>query len=267
MRRKSSTVVNVGRMLLPILLIGASIFPLPDDGKAADTVETWDMGATDVDFYTGFDGIGERSTNRTVYSDIMLGYGIIDRLSAYVGTTLQGNEFFGDSQARIYLGVFGTSVDTDHFNLDLFLDISAGGPALSEFRVAPAVELNYDLDSELRSWGAYLQLGMPVYGVNRVLDTSDDVEYSREFSIEIKPGIYLTLAERHQILFEYDMTYYSRSEDGHPVDIGGVALGYNVKLSEGIEMINQVYLNVPQQDEAVTAGLMTGFIATLPSKR
>jgi hypothetical protein len=147
MRRKSSTVVNVGRMLLPILLIGASIFPLPDDGKAADTVETWDMGATDVDFYTGFDGIGERSTNRTVYSDIMLGYGIIDRLSAYVGTTLQGNEFFGDSQARIYLGVFGTSVDTDHFNLDLFLDISAGGPALSEFRVAPAVELNYDLDS------------------------------------------------------------------------------------------------------------------------
>ncbi len=49
--------------------------------------------------------------------------------------------------------------------------------------------------------------------------------------------------------------------------MGGLALGYNVTLSESIELINQLYLDIPQRDDPVAVGLMIGFIATLPSSR
>jgi hypothetical protein len=234
---------------------------------AADTVETWDVGASNVDFYAGFDGIGPESANRAIYSDIMLGYGIINRLSAYLGTTLQGNESFGDGQKSIYLGVYGTPVDTDHLDLDLFLNVSVGGAVLSEVQLAPSIELNFDLDPERRSWGAYLRIGMPVYSRSRASDTTDAVEHNPAFSAVVNPGIYLSITENHQILLEYDMSFHKWSAAEHPVDVGGVALGYNVKLSESIELINQVYLDIPHPGEPVAVGLMTGFIATLPSAR
>jgi hypothetical protein len=44
--------------------------------QAADTVETWDVGATDVDFYLGFDGMGLDRYERTLSGEIMLGYNV-----------------------------------------------------------------------------------------------------------------------------------------------------------------------------------------------
>lgn len=244
-------------VLLPLL--GAS------SARAADTVETWDVGATDLDFYLGYDGIGAGNSERRVYSDIMLGYGIIDRLSAYLGTTLQGNGLFDDGQANIYLGIFGTPLETAHFDIDLFLDFSVGGAGLSEFQAAPAVEFNFDHDPQMRSWGAYLRVSMPVQARSIASDTSNATEPDLAFSVLVNPGMYLTIAERHQLLVEYDMTFHNRPVDTHQVDIGGVALGYNVKLSATLELINQVYLDIPQQDEVVTAAVTIGFIGTLPS--
>ena len=38
---------------------------------AADTVETWGVGATDVDFYAGYGGLGLRQrTERSVFGDL-----------------------------------------------------------------------------------------------------------------------------------------------------------------------------------------------------
>jgi hypothetical protein len=221
----------------------------------------------DIDFYVGFDGMGPECVACTISSDIMLGYGLVDRFSLYAGATLQGNELFGDGQAAISLGVFGTPVDTDHFDLDLFLETSVGGSGLSELQVTPSLEINLDVLSDRRSWGAYFRAGIPVFHRAGESDASNVAADTTAFSVVLNPGIYATIAERHQLLLEYDMTFHQRSADEHFVDVGGVAIGYNAQLHDSIELISQVYFDIPQHGESIAFGVMLGFIATLPSAR
>lgn len=233
--------------------------------RAADTVETWDVGATDVDFYCGFDGMGPEDGERGLYGDIMLGYGLVERFSAYLGTTLSANDHFTEGNADVYLGIFGTPLDTDHFDLDLFLDVGAGGNGFDEFSLTPSTELNLDLEPDLGSWGIYLRAGVPVYG-RFEQEESGNTEHQRAADVQLNPGTYLTIAHRHQVLLEYDMAFHPKAgPDDHAVDIGGIALGYNVVLADPIELITQVYLDIPQEDEQAAVGVMVGFIATMPS--
>lgn len=247
-------------------LAGATLL-CPVAARAADTVETWAVGATDVDFYLGFDGIrGEQGSS---YGDIMLGYGIVERFSAYLGTTLEGSEDFGDGQATIYLGIFGTPIDFDHFDLDLFLNVSTGGPGLGEFELAPAIELNFDRDPDHGSWGTYLRASLPVHG-REVAGPMIEVEPTIEstFHVGSTLGAYLTVADGHQLLVEYGMDFHPDAAEGERgVEMGGLGFGYNVGLNDTLELITQLYVDIPQQDERVEYGLMTGFIATLPSAR
>jgi hypothetical protein len=231
---------------------------------AADTVETWDVGATDVDFYLGFDGIS--ADEGSSFGDIMLGYGILDGFSAYLGTTLEGNEHLAEGSSTLYFGIFGTALNTDHFDLDVFLRVASGG---DELQLAPALELNWDLDPEMRTWGTYLRARVPLYG-HEVPSPGPSLtmEQDATYHVETCVGAYRTLGESHQVLVEYNVDFHPAShEDVRSVDHGGVALGYNVMLTDSVELINQVYVDVPQGDEAVAYGVMTGFIATLPSAR
>ena len=233
----------------------------------ADTVETWDIGATDVDFYVGFDGIGLEKYEKSVYGDIMLGYGLIDRFSAYVGAALQGNEFFADGEACIYLGIFGTPVETKHFDFDLFLDFAAGGKGMRDFQVAPALEINFDIDPDMRSWGLYLRTAFPVGGSEASAPGGESsVDYDTVFHIEPVIGMYCTIAEKHQILLELDLAVHPLAGgDERTAEVGGFALGYNVTLCDAIEMINEVYVDIPQGREKPSLNIMTGLIATMPS--
>ncbi len=260
---------NMGRLaiLVELSTLLALLVGRPTLTWAADTVETVDAGATDVNIHAGFDGIGQESANRTTHMNITLGYGIVDRFSAYLGTTLQGNGVFCDGQAGIYIGVLGTPVDTDHFDLDLFLETSVGGPGMSEFQLSPSLELNFDLEQEMKSWGLYLRVSMPIYSRAIGSHVPDATEHIRTFSVSLNPGMYLTIADRHKILLEYDMAFHRWAPNKYYVDVGGVALGYNVEITKRIELIHQVYVDIPQQDESTTLGLMVGLIATLPSAR
>ncbi|NOZ01560.1 MAG: hypothetical protein GXP54_06690 [Deltaproteobacteria bacterium] len=255
--------------LAAALCVTISLLLLPGAVMAADTVETWDVGATDVDFYLGYDGIGLRRPDRTVFGDMMLGYGILDRFSAYLGMTLQGTDAFTDGTASLYLGIYGTPVDTDHFDLDLFLDVSTGGDGLKEFQVSPSLEMNFDLDPDLRTWGMYLRVGFPVYGRTVFPPGKPNTpEHEVAFHIETTAGTYWTVAEGHQLLLEYDMGLHPLpSDEVYGVNVGGVALGYNVCVVEdcALELINQVYFDIPQAGENFSVGIMMGFIATLPS--
>ncbi len=233
--------------------------------RAADTTETFDVGATDAELYMGFDGIGNQGGEGALYGDILLGYGLVEGFSAYLGTTLSASEFFTDGNADVYLGIFGTPIDTDHLDLDLFMDVAAGGGGFDEFTVTPATELNVDVRPDTGLWGLYLRAGVPIYGH---IEESEggDLEHRRTADVELTPGTYWTLAERHQILLEYDMALHpAPSPDERAVDVGGVALGYNVAIAGPIELVTQVYLDIPQQDEPATVGVMAGFIATMPS--
>lgn len=227
------------------LACAALVLAAAAPARASDTVETWDVGATDVDFYVGHDGVA--------FGDIMLGYGVAPRLSAYLGTTLS------DGETAIYLGVFGTPIDTDHFDLDLFLGMTNGGPGLSQFELAPAIELNLDLDPDMRSWGAYLRAHLPVHGRPTTDATAATMAADATYHVAPTVGVYRSLGERHQLLLEY-------SVDFHPdaVEVGGLAFGYNVAITDGLELINEIYVDIPQAGERVAFGATTGFIATIP---
>ncbi len=233
--------------------------------RAADTIETWDVGATDVDFYSGLDGMGLSRAEGSVFGDIMLGYGLVKGLSAYIGQKITGNTFFTGGSGTTYLGMFGTPIDTKHFDLDLFLGFDLGGTGYDEFGVTPMVELNFDLDPNRLSWGAYVRAGFRLHGHNLTQD-EENPNWETHTTLATAVGTYYTIARRHQLLLEFDFAWKRlRHDDEREIEIGGVALGYNVTLSDRVELINQVLVDIPQSGEKTSVGFMTGFIFTLPT--
>lgn len=246
------------------LLVAASL--VTPAANAADTVETFEPGASDVELYVGYDGIGLEKEQRGVYGDMMLGYGLRDRLSAFAGVVLEGNDGFSTGATTNYIGVFGTPVDTDHFDMDLIFGVSSGGPD-QMFEVRPALELNLDSDPDMAGAGAYVRAPFPIYGreVASPIHPSDD-ETEITIQIETTAGAYAMLAPGHQLLVEYNMGFHlDPSEDEQTTELGGVSLGYNVELADGFELINQVFADIPQGDEGASFGVMTGFLATVPA--
>ncbi len=233
--------------------------------KAADTTETWDAGAANIDFYLGFDGIG-RGEEGAIAGDIMIGYGLVDRLSAYLGLSLEAANRLSKNSGDLRLGIFGTPLESDHFDMDLFLEIGAAGPAFDKFRMAPAVELNLDLDPDRSSAGLYLRTAVSLHARSESEFPEDD-DNTLAFDIEGVLGAYLTVAAGHQLLVEFDTIFHRHPlESGRSAEIGGIALGYNVVLNPAIEIISQLYIGIPGNNERFSAGVMIGLIATLPAR-
>ncbi|RLB58308.1 MAG: hypothetical protein DRI34_05260 [Deltaproteobacteria bacterium] len=235
------------------------------DTRAADTVETWAVGASDVEFYLSAEGLGRALDERRLQSSLLAGYGLTERLSAFLGMAARGDGALASAEASLSLGLFGTLVESAHFDLDLFLEASVGGPALSRFQLLPALEINLDHHPGQQTCGAYLRLGLPVHGQRRGGDPAAPGEHQTVYALLLNPGIYVTVAAGHQLLLEYDMSFHSAEADEHSLDIGGVALGYNVVLTERLELITQLYLDIPGTGEGWAAGVLVGLIATLPA--
>ena len=252
---------------LPIMAVLATMFlALGAPAWAADTVEAWAVGATDVDYYVGADRLRRSRAERTVYTDIMLGYGLVEGLSAYLGICMEGNGYLTTGAPALYTGLFGTIVETDHVDFDLFLDVSAGGPGLSELVLTPAFELNVDMDPDMLSWGAYLRFGLPLIGQSTPV-TGDPGALTHDTLVHVEPvlGAYWSPRAGHQLLVEVDgLMHATPSRGERPLDLGGVALGYNVALGDAIELITQVQVDIPLGDELFDFGGMIGIIATLP---
>ena len=247
---------RIAKNLFLLLILVFSYLP----AFAADTTETWDVGATDVDFYTGFNGLGLSRSDQEIFGNILFGYGLIPDFSAYAGMDIHANGCLGNGETTFNLGVFGTPVDTTHFDLDLFLDFSSTG--MKNFAVTPGLELNYDYMPELAKWGVYLRLNTPIHSNNK--GNGIDVD------MDTVVGVYWTIQPSHQILMEFNTTFHPGASIW--VDIGGIAFGYNVDLYQwgngcGIEMINQVSVDIPGSVEPWSGALMTGLIATLPSSK
>lgn len=236
--------------------------------QAADTVETWDVGATDVDFFLGYSGVGRPQQERRLCGEIVLGYGIVERFSTYLGASVSASEIFTTSSSDVFLGIFGTPVDTAHFDMDLFLDMRAAGLDETDFTLTPALELNVDSDQEMHFIGAYLHLRFPIYGRSVDQFGGGEPETVVAGDVEATVGAYVTLAERHQILAAYDMLFRLGPDVGGPVvEVGGVALGYNVGVHDSIELVSEVRVDIPQDDEHSSVCFTLGFIATVPSTR
>lgn len=263
--RSTHRLNTVFAFIVAVPTVGATV--APSSANAADTVETFDVGATDRELYMGMDGIGNRRAESGVFGETVLGYGIVDGFSAYVGTALEANGNFAEGGAGLAFGAFGTAIDTDHFDLDLILDMGAGGEGFGEFSLAPSVEINFDASPEMSTWGVYVRAGVPVYG-QTIHDQTREGQQDQQtvYSLELNPGAYLTIAEGHQILVEYEMAVHPKApQDDHMTEIGGIAVGYNLAFGDSIELISQFYTDIPQAGEQSSFGVMTGFVATLPS--
>lgn len=170
---------------ITLALFTLAVLLVPTPARAADTLEQFDRGLTDLDLYFGFGGAGPGVEDRATYGEIMIGAGLVDGLSAFAGVPIHSRK------------------------------VGAG---------------------------------------------SDEVA----LHVETTLGAYLTLGGRHQLLLEYDMSLTPNPlEDQHAAEVGGLALGYNLSLTDSAELISQVYLDLPQEEEPLAVNVMLGVIFTL----
>jgi hypothetical protein len=219
--------------------------------EAADTVETWPEAEHDVEIYAGFQGLGLCRHERGLVADVLLGHGLAHRFSGYLTASMAMNDRLDDGFAGMSLGVFGTPLDTDHVDLDLLMDLAASGEQGGLVAMMPGLELNLDLRPDLALAGAYLRAGLPL--ATRLGGRADPI-----LCVLTTLGAYVTLGRIHQILVEYDMRFHLRPRS--EVELGGVAVGYNVLVHEALELIGQVYVGVGGRP---SVGFLLGLIASI----
>ena len=231
----------------------------PCHTRAADTYETWDAGATNFEVYSLVDGVGLTQEDQGFAGDMVVGWGLVDRFSAYFATTLESNGAMTSAEPAMTMGVFGTPVNTDHFDLDLALDVTLAGEGMSEPTIGPTLELNYDADPGMATWGLYTRSGLATYGSER-----EDVNV-RHTDLALTVGTYWTLAPDRQLLLEYDAMVHDKIDiDNRRFEHGALALGFNTMIAGNLELISEVRVDIPQADESSSLGLMLGVISTMP---
>ena len=248
------------------LALFAFIFLHSTASPAADTIETWDVGASDLEFYSGYAGLGRSSPSaRSTHGDMLLGFGLLPRFSAYLDLNLSANGHGNDARTTPQLGLFGTVVDSPHFDVDLLFDLSNENDCL---QFAPAVEINVDADPDMSSVGSYFRVGLPFGGAGSQSDEASRLSPEpMDWLVESSVGLYATVAHGHQLLLQLDFEFHpDPPEKQGEYRLGGLALGYNFALTDSFELIHEVYLDAPSNSTApVDTSLMVGFIATLPS--
>jgi len=205
---------------------------------AVDTLETFDPGASDFEFYAGFSGIGLAKYEKGINTEILYGYGLIENFSATVTASFESNEYFGNGNAALGFGICGTPVDTDHFDLDLILNAAIEGGGLSDFSLIPALEMNFDLKPDQELWGMFLIFEQTLASSDESVadDPATTADESKEKFVfrpvsAITLGTYLTIAKDHQLLLQFDVEIPNNPEaTKKDYTIGGIALGYNVVL-------------------------------------
>jgi hypothetical protein len=244
-----------------MLLCALSGFVGAGAARAADTLEPFDRGAFDLEYYFAYQGAGRAQIARSLGAELVLGYGITDRLSIYSGAGIGGDEQLSSGTGLAYFGAYGQLVDTDHLDLDLGLEFSAEGRSMSALVGTPIyLELNVDHAPDMSTFGAYSRLGVGLGGDVEV-EGGDLV-----VDLQLEVGAYLTLAGRHQILLELVSQFpmYNADAELDPF-VDTLALGYNVVISDKAEIISEVAMLMPDDEHPLGVAFLFGMIWTLPA--
>ena len=246
----------------PLMLLAAlaALAVAAGPATAADTTEPFDRGATDFEMYLGQDGFGLETAEQSVGSEMVLGYGVTERVSAFVGAALSADGHFLNDRTEMVFGLYGTALDTRQLDLDLFLAFAGSGGG--GFTASPSFELNWDAAPGLSRWGLYTRAGLAVTG------HAGDAGPARTTDVEVALGTYWTVGAGRQLLLEFDGAFVDGAvgePGGRRWDSGAFALGFNVGVTESMEMINQVHYHLADVDGHGSFGVMLGFIATLPA--
>ncbi len=226
--------------------------------RAADTIETWAPGAADVEFHMGADGLHSARERRSLGGSAVIGYGLLPGLAAYFSASMASDGALVQGANEQTLGLFGTLVEADLMDLDLLLTLQtgSGGPMV----VTPGLEWNLDGDPQMRTWGVYTRLLLPVYGEH----AEPGVHAAKtHLDLVLNPGLYYRLAAAHQVLLEGDLAMEQFGSSGRRTELGGLAAGYNVTLHPSLELISQVYLDLTNSGRPENWGVSLGIIATL----
>ncbi|MCK5808568.1 hypothetical protein KAH37_06260, partial [bacterium] len=194
-----------------------------------------------------------------VTAEGVAGFGFTDRFSGAIVLATDSVENLPQGSGSFALGLFGTIVETSHFDFDLYFSVS------SAMELTPGIELNFDFKPDLELCGLYLRAEHTVSRVEDKPETAtSDATYKASNTTALTFGTYYTITEKMQLLLEFDMGVdYAPSVGARSVDIGSVALGYNVVVHKAIELITQISVDIPQDGEPVAFGANVGFVATM----
>jgi len=242
------------------VLVIALVLAHTSNAAALDTVEPFEAHAANAEHNLTYHGVGQANQERELSNEFVLGYGMSDRASAYLGACLSANQQ-DTGAAGLCFGLIGTVWESDHIDLDLLMDIGASGHGLGDLSTEPGLELNFDHDPDMHTWGVYMRMG--------ILDqaSADGSLRRRRLDLGVNPGAYFTLSARYQLLVEFDASVALGGDRTADENVGGVALGLNAVVSDSVELIAQVHADVPQSDRGLGLGLSLGFIATFPAGR
>ena len=232
--------------------------------RALDTTEPFDPGFFDAEAYWGYDGLGHTVDSREFSNELILGYGLTSRVSIQGGASFVGQDGYFAGEKSLSLGLFAAAIERDHFDLDLMLDFGATGEGFGDYSISPGIEVNYDRDPDMSSWGLYLRSGPSAF--RQWEGVGGDTRRRRGLlDYGLNPGAYLRLSPRHELLVEYDLSLAlgkGRSADETAQLMG---LGFNMQISEALELVSQIQHTFPRGGEKAKFGIAVGFIATLPS--
>ena len=247
-----------------LAITGAVLALLVTPAAALDTVEPYDAGATDAEYYLGYGGMGQAAADRELSNEIVLGYGLMDGFATYLGTCVAVDQQYFRGESSLCFGLIGTPLETDHVDVDLALDVGAAGDGLGTLSLSPMAEVNYDHDPEMGSWGLYLRGGYSAYGGSGdpALGSSSA---RRLVDFTVNPGAYLRLTERHELLVEYDRTMGVGDDRTADETVHGFAIGMNSLVTPSLELVTQLHRDVPRTGQDATWSFTLGFIAGLPT--
>ncbi len=232
---------------------------LTSNAFALDTVEAFDEGLTDAEMYISGGNLNLDRAYKTVGSEIVLGAGLPGGANLTAGLSLEGDGYLNGAGAGA-LGIFGTVIDTVHFDLDLMLN---AGFSATDIELAPGLELNIDQNNDMSGFGFFS-------GINLVMGHRETAKGEGEINMDLSftPGLYYTIAEGNQVLVGTEMTLHLDPEDGQDdFEFNAVGLGYNVELVSGFELITEmgVAFDQGEKEDELGFNVSVGFVATLPS--
>ncbi len=241
-------------VLVALLLVPESLF-------AADTIEPFDKGLSDLEAYVHLEDAG--SEESLIAGEVGLGFGMTDSLSMFAGAAWEAETQSGEGASGLGLTVFGTLLDTRHLDVDLYLGSSF---ALSEpflsWELVPGMEINVDLEPDQSRAGAYYRVEWVVPG--SLTPTGTGAVRADPGRLAYLLGAYVRFQGRHQVLVELPAgVSLEHRLAGAQVLPGEAVVGYNVLLREHVELITQVSVNwAASSPGALCGAAMVGAIVT-----
>lgn len=233
--------------------------------EAADTLEVFDSGAADLELHFSAGGFGSGTGEEAAGGELVAGYGLADRVSLYSGAALEIADGIASLNGGYSLGVYGTPLETDHIDVDIVAGIN-GGKGLGDLAFKPGIEINLDRHPEMMSFGLYVDVFFMIRPTDDGEPTCECSSWRGSLDIPCTTGIYYTLVEDHQLLIQHDL-YLSDTLKNSSVAGSILALGYNVVLTDEIELISEVSVGFTDGERwgwgCSGLGFSIGVVATL----